>query len=1126
MKTSKKLLSLLMALIMVSSVISVGFTVNAASSSSNIVKEIVLEPIARPKVTFTCTEITRVAKAVNSMEPGTTIVKATPSGVPQLSGSYAAQAYAGETPEATKIVFKSNTVGITPKKLSCTNETIVLSDLVYNGSDGTYTCEIVSGTAEAGTAITFTIDYEWTDGNSYQEKCVTFVEGIANGGSYVEAKCDIHSLSGTSTRLIVLATANTRVLGTGVYYEQPAEIVTSESDPYRTYGVYNPATGELIENVASGYNTSIFMDDQTAKPAGQMNIACEIGVPGTSLAHIYIDSSVTKTLDDANIRIDINVGSLSSTGNSNPYTAIADTWVSSGVNVDSLVTTNDTVAQSEIGLTIPTKQDHGVKQFQTNASMTSVTAGAGAYQDLYTYNLTGRVANLVDGASYTVTSKYYSYLYANIAALRKFNMTSAATTPTAMTFHIVDKGALRELINTVMTSDPDTPAQRTQKKGANPQAWFYKSGFSQFQTAYVEALRVYNNPKATQAEIDAATKSLQTMYNNLQLKTADYTRVNELNTQANAILKKSDAYSNTDIALIEEAQALVTKNYSILYQGAVDQMADNLERAINNATPLDADYEEIYIAKLEIRNLKEDEYTPESWQALQDAVNAVDYNKTALEQNEVDAMAKAINDAIKNLKIVLADFTALEEKLEEAKNINPAEYINSEVLSAPISAAEAAIADNAANPWRQSKQSQVDSLTKNLDDAIKTLILKSAYKVALKEAIDAEIPGKREYYNQSILNEYELLVWEGTTLYDDESLTVYDQVRIDAKTAEILEKYAQLMASYDDSCRHTGGSSAVIENDFAPTCTKDGGYDMVLYCSDCGEEIYRQTYVRAATGHRADKAVAENEKEADCVNNGGYDMVVYCKTCGDEISRETTVVDAWGHKAGDTVIENEVAPDCVNDGSYETVVYCKICGEEISRTTTVIDALGHTEAEPVEENRVEATNTEAGSYDLVVYCTVCGGEISRETIVIPMLEGYFKEAEGSTTVINEELGYIYGLDIGLSDLEGFVEYSKSVTYETPDGIGTGMILTTFRDGIEWETYVIVIFGDLNGDGVIDIYDSSILAAIVNGDMELEEGDVLLFAADLNGDTAVDIYDLAILNSVVNGETEIAQIPMV
>ena len=142
-----------------------------------------------------------------------------------------------------------------------------------------------------------------------------------------------------------------------------------------------------------------------------------------------------------------------------------------------------------------------------------------------------------------------------------------------------------------------------------------------------------------------------------------------------------------------------------------------------------------------------------------------------------------------------------------------------------------------------------------------------------------------------------------------------------------------------------------------------------------------------------------------------------------------------------------------------------------------------------------------------------------------MLDGYFKEAEGTTTVIDTELGFIYGLDIGLMDLEGYVEYSSSVSYETPDGIGTGATLTTFRGGEEWETYTIVIFGDLNGDGVIDIYDASILAAMVNGDMELEEGDVLLFAADLNGDTAVDIYDLAILNAVVNGETEIGQVPL-
>ncbi len=186
----------------------------------------------------------------------------------------------------------------------------------------------------------------------------------------------------------------------------------------------------------------------------------------------------------------------------------------------------------------------------------------------------------------------------------------------------------------------------------------------------------------------------------------------------------------------------------------------------------------------------------------------------------------------------------------------------------------------------------------------------------------------------------------------------------------------------------------------------------------------------------------------------------------------------------------------------------------------------HVAGEAVRENEVSATPTVDGSYDMVVYCTVCGEELSRETVEIPMIDGYFKAAEGSTTVINEELGCIYGLGFCLRDrdLEDYVEYSSSVSYEIPDGIGTGAVLQTYRGGKAWKTYTIVIFGDLNGDGVADIYDSSFLAAIVNGDMEFEDGDVRLIASDLNGDTAVDIYDLAILNAVINGETEITQAP--
>ncbi len=322
-------------------------------------------------------------------------------------------------------------------------------------------------------------------------------------------------------------------------------------------------------------------------------------------------------------------------------------------------------------------------------------------------------------------------------------------------------------------------------------------------------------------------------------------------------------------------------------------------------------------------------------------------------------------------------------------------------------------------------------------------------------------------------------------------------------------------------CGYTYTSDYVVSNGHTynyytvkPTCTEQG-YTL-YYCSNC---IYRGTgNYTPARGH-----VYESVTVAPTCTEKGYTEYI-CSYCDD--SYTVNYVDALGHTPlEESVVENVVDPTCTEEGSFDIVVYCGVCDGEMSRETTTVPTVEHTEGEAVEENRVEPTDTASGSYDSVFYCTVCGGEISRRTIVIPMTGGYFKEEDGSTTVIDRKLGFIYGLDVGLDDIEAFVDYSENVTVKLDNGVGTGAEVQTYLGEEEWETFVIVIFGDLNGDGVIDIYDASILAAIVNGDMELEDGSPILFAADLNCDTVADIYDLAILNSVVNGETEIGQVPL-
>lgn len=122
----------------------------------------------------------------------------------------------------------------------------------------------------------------------------------------------------------------------------------------------------------------------------------------------------------------------------------------------------------------------------------------------------------------------------------------------------------------------------------------------------------------------------------------------------------------------------------------------------------------------------------------------------------------------------------------------------------------------------------------------------------------------------------------------------------------------------------------VKENEVAPTCTKEGSYDLVTYCVECKKELSRETKTVPALGHKAAEAVKENEKAATCTEAGGYDMVVYCSVCKEEMSREHTEIKALGH---DLIVSK--APekyDC--DTGYLQTTTCSRCDLKEEKTIT------------------------------------------------------------------------------------------------------------------------------------------------------------------------------------------------
>ena len=168
-------------------------------------------------------------------------------------------------------------------------------------------------------------------------------------------------------------------------------------------------------------------------------------------------------------------------------------------------------------------------------------------------------------------------------------------------------------------------------------------------------------------------------------------------------------------------------------------------------------------------------------------------------------------------------------------------------------------------------------------------------------------------------------------------------------------------------------ADAVKENEVAPTCTAAGSYDEVVYCSECGKEISRNTVTVNSLGHTP---VVDAKVDATCESTGLTEGS-HCDVCGEILVAQTEIA-ALGHKWDDGVVTTD--PTCEGKG-----VKTFTCQHDATHTKTEdVAALGHTASEEaVIENKVDATCTVNGSYDSVVYCSVCDDEISRNTVTVP-----------------------------------------------------------------------------------------------------------------------------------------------
>lgn len=725
MKKSKRVISLLLSVLMLVSVIQTGFVAFAADGTEGLVLT-AAEAAKLPDAgaVTTCTEVVRVASGLYSYEMGTTIVPATPSGIPVMNGSYESNsvANAGSVNETAsyptvKITFKdlpSDVPQITCVNSNSSTNNIVMSSADYNAAEKSYTWILASGTANAGDTIQFKISYTYNS-KSYVSTAYAYVENIAQpAGSYVTTESKYESgLFGWGSNYYAGISAVSRVLGINTYGS--LESFTTSSSDYRGY--YNASANSFVLRPTADYVTySVSRSQSTKNEDNPLTYAIN---DRRSYADVYVDSSVTDSFDDLNLRYAIT---KPQNKGGNTTQKLEFVGAAKGtVNVDGgLEGTGDyelgTVAATGVMNTV----GEGTSQYVTTFSGITIEDGA-------EYTLVAKISSEYNGA---MNSTYF---------------------PVGLRIHVADKGALRTLVNDILyNSAPETPLVSANYKGVNPQSWYYSDGYSAYETAMLNAQTVLANPRVDQDDISNAISSLTSAYKGLVLAEADYSAATVAYNKALEYEATKDLYTEESYGDLLESISIydadtnpdgkIQLGYSVIFQPQVDIWESEIYEAIENLEYKSADYSEVEEALLKAREAEENIDMYLDFSSVKAAMNNIDYSIKIIEQEKVDAMADALNEALANLKFKPADYSAVNDAVNDAQKYVASNYTTESY------AALRTLLRNIDYTLTVDKQETVDNYVTQINEAIANLDELDADYTEL-EGLIAHVNGLvKEYY--------------------------------------------------------------------------------------------------------------------------------------------------------------------------------------------------------------------------------------------------------------------------------------------------------------------------------------------------------------------------------------------
>ena len=337
------------------------------------------------------------------------------------------------------------------------------------------------------------------------------------------------------------------------------------------------------------------------------------------------------------------------------------------------------------------------------------------------------------------------------------------------------------------TPQPEKPEEKVDKTALKAQidralalvpADYSAASYDALKPILAAAQNVYASDSVKQPEVDSETAKLKAAIDALSVDKTDLNK-----TIADAKSKTKEHYSDASWANLQNvlAEAEKVTNNPAAKQSEVDHINEKLKAAIAG---LNTDKTELEKQLADANSKTASDFSPETWSALEEAkkaAQAVEDNATAT-QTQIDEAAKKLKAAIDALNV---DKTKLQEQIAIAKTKQEADYSPktwNDFKNAEIKAKE--INDQTAP---LPKQSEIDTATKALQDAIKALAVD---KTALQNAINTANSKRKEEYTTQTWKALEEALAAANPVNADKATT---QSKVNAATEKLEQAIKNLV---------------------------------------------------------------------------------------------------------------------------------------------------------------------------------------------------------------------------------------------------------------------------------------------------------------------------------------------